>query len=122
MIVQYFLNVARDKEAEIATLANPVEQVSVARWALNQSGLATIHFGHGDPGHLITQEGQVWGFDPPHREGVFITTTGAGIGAMQLDYQFRTFQTPRPVVDVTRARTAGPARAWLDQLKRNFGL
>lgn len=122
MIYSFPLNVARDKDAIIATLAAPVESVSIARWALNQSGVATIHFGHGDIGRVITQEGQVWEFDPPLTDGVFVSCSGAGVGNMSIDINLRTFQTPQPVIDVTRARPGAPGKAWADQLLRNFGL
>lgn len=124
MIARYTLAVARERELIPATLANPVESITVAAFSVNQSA-CSLHIGHTAEFYLITQEGQTWELDPPWTDGLFITTPGGGSGVLDIAVTFRTYQAPQPVIDVTRARAprqAGQAGAFVDQLLRNFGL
>lgn len=120
--------IVRNRVAIPASLANPLASVTVASLPLG-AGTILLHFGHGDQGRLITQEGQT--FEPGPEEaadGLFVSTSG-GVGGtfLVLDITFRTFREPMPVVDVSRAPagsvpTRTPAGSWLEQLRRNFGL
>jgi len=123
MIERFQLSIARDRQAILGTLAAPVESVTVAAFTVNQAA-CLLHKGHGDPGALITQEGQTWEWDPPWTDGFFLSTPGGGSGVIDIAVEIRTYQAPQPVVDVTRARPvakSGPDR-FLDQLLRNFGI
>lgn len=122
MIQRFPLSVARDRVVIDATLANPVESVTVAFFSVNQSS-CILHKGHGDTGSLITQEGQTWEFDPPWTDGIFISTPGSGSGNLDIAVEFHTYHAPQPVIDVTRTKAPGQApRGFVDQLLRNFGL
>jgi hypothetical protein len=133
MIESYDISILvppRNREAVGASLANPIAAVTVAALPLG-AGPILLHFGHGDPGRPITQEGQT--FEPGPEEaanGLFVSTAPGSIGGtliLVLDISFRTFREPIPVVDVSRAPggrvpTRTPAGSWLEQLRRNFGL
>ena len=120
MIESLALTTARDRVGIPTSFANPLDAVTVA--VLPAGAVARIHFGHGDPGRVVNQEGQTFEPDPSEASNGLFFSNDLGAGTVVLDISFVTYREPQPVVLVGRAPRAAPGGAWVNQLLRNFGL
>ena len=78
--------IARDRVAVPVTLANPIVSVTVTRLPAGAS--PSLHFGHGSvPIPLLAQQ-ETFEFDPPMREGLFLSNPAAAVGDLLLTISF----------------------------------